>query len=355
MDGLFCAKCYLFSADSKSKNLVKSVFRDWSNVSKVLSNHSTNQEHMTHCEQADNFLAIHRGGKKDIECTISASYNSLVEKNRKILVKIVEAIVFCGKQNVALRGHDDDKGNFRALLAYQAKYDGVVHDHLENGDPRSMYLSPTIQNEIIDICGDILVNDIVAACNASPCFGFIADEATDAATMEQMALCLRFYDAHAAELREEFVGFAECDSTTGASLADAFIANLTKLNVDIGKMRGQGYDGAANMSGIHRGVQARIAALVPRAVYTHCKAHSLNLAIVHASTVLHARNMMDTVQTVAFAFNYSAKRLMRFQEQLDGDAACREEMERRTKLQSLCETRWAARADALHTFVSSFR
>ncbi|KAH3749128.1 hypothetical protein DPMN_183619 [Dreissena polymorpha] len=33
------------------------------------------------------------------------------------------------------------------------------------------------------------------------CFEFMADEATDAATMEQMALCLRFYDAEKACLR----------------------------------------------------------------------------------------------------------------------------------------------------------
>ena len=170
-----------------------------------------------------------------------------------------------------------------------------------------------------------------------------------------MALCLRFYDDAKKELREDFIGFAECESTTGEALADAFLGNLRVTNVDVNKMRGQGYDGAANMSGIHRGVQARIRAEIPGAVYTHCKAHNLNLAIIHASEEIYARNMMSTVQTIAFAFNYSAKRLLRFQENLDGNDECREAMDRRTKLQSLCETRWAARSDALHTFLCSFR
>jgi len=80
----------------------------------------------------------------------------------------------------------------------------------------------------------------------------------------------------------------------------------------------------------------------------------LNLAIVHASEV-YARNMTGTVQTIANAFNASAKRFLRFQENLDGDIKCRESMDRRTKLQSLCETRWAARSDALHTLICSFR
>lgn len=43
----------------------------------------------------------------------------------------------------------------------------------------------------------------------------MADEATDVATLEQMALYLRFYDQNELRIRE---GFAECKSTTGESL-----------------------------------------------------------------------------------------------------------------------------------------
>jgi len=67
-----------------------------------------------------------------------------------------------------------------------------------------------------------------------------------------------------------------------------------------------------------------------------------------------ARNMMSTVQEVAFCFNYSAKRLLRYQEALTNDVENRAAMTRRSKLKSLCETRWTARADALFTFKSSF-
>jgi len=132
--------------------------------------------------------------------------------------------------------------------------------------------------------------------------------------IEQMALCLRFYDEAKKELREDFIGSAEGQTTTGEALAEAFLSNLHAVNVEIAKMRGQGYDGAANMSGIYRGVQARIRAEIRGAIYTHCKAHNLNLAIVHASEEVYARNMMGTVHTIANAFNTSAKRFHRFQE-----------------------------------------
>lgn len=83
-------------------------------------------------------------------------------------------------------------------------------------------------------------------------------------------------------------------------------------------MRAQGYDGVSNMAGIHRGVQARIWQVVPEAVYTHCK-----------------KNMTDTVQQVAFAFNYSAKPLLHFREMLAGDEISKDSMEERTKLRTL--------------------
>ena len=64
------------------------------------------------------------------------------------------------------------------------------------------------------------------------------------------------------------------------------------------------------------------------------------------------RNIMDTVQEVALAFKFSAKRVLAFEEQLMNNAAVREEMGRQSKLKVLCETRWASRADSLNVFVS---
>lgn len=75
---------------------------------------------------------------------------------------------------------------------------------------------------------------------------FIADEATDASTIELMAICIRFYDDATHSIREDFLQFDECESTTG----ETFIKQLFKTaGIDISRMRGQGYDGAANMSG----------------------------------------------------------------------------------------------------------
>lgn len=61
--------------------------------------------------------------------------------------------------------------------------------------------------------------------------------------------------------------------------------------------------------------------------------------------------MIDAIQEINFAFSYSAKRMEQFKESLSNTP---HELEKRTKLRTLCETRWSARADALFTFRSSF-
>ena len=51
------------------------------------------------------------------------------------------------------------------------------------------------------------------------------------------------------------------------------------FGIVIGNMRAQGHDGAASMSGRHRGVPARIGERIPTAQYVHFKVHVFNLAL----------------------------------------------------------------------------
>ncbi|XP_053382648.1 uncharacterized protein LOC128549611 [Mercenaria mercenaria] len=89
-------------------------------------------------------------------------------------------------------------------------------------------------------------------------------------------------------------------------------------------------------------------------MYTHCKAHNLNLSIIHTCKEPLVRNVMNTLQEIAFAFEYSAKRLKVFKDVLENDLEAKEQMKRRQKLKPLCETRWASRSEALYTFKSAF-
>ena len=72
-----------------------------------------------------------------------------------------------------------------------------------------------------------------------------------------MPLCVRFVDTHK-DIREEFIQFSTLTRVTGEAIAARVCSDLTDLGLDIKNIRGQGYDGASNMSSSRVGLQALI-------------------------------------------------------------------------------------------------
>jgi hypothetical protein len=80
-------------------------------------------------------------------------------------------------------------------------------------------------------------------------------------------------------INESFLGFVPVENQSADTISNKIISSLNNLNISINKLRGQGYDGAAIMSDIYNGVQAKISKKVENAPYVHCAAHSLNLIL----------------------------------------------------------------------------
>jgi len=80
---------------------------------------------------------------------------------QQFLRSIVQTAVFCGRQNIALRGHRDDgphqgdpcggqNGNFRQLLHFcVASGDTTLQKHLATTTRNAFMISKTTQNELI--------------------------------------------------------------------------------------------------------------------------------------------------------------------------------------------------------------
>jgi hypothetical protein len=356
-DALYCGPCVLFGRKESKEKLFINKVTDWSNLPCFIKQHlKDGSSHFTYQAMAEDFIRIHSRDTEDeaIINNLSKFRKDRVMKNRHILRKITKTLLLCGKQNIPIRGQIPERSNFMAILNSLARGDEVLSEHLACGNRRAMYTSPDIQNEIMNILGNQIRTAIVANCNKSKSFALITDETTDKSTREQLSVCLRYLvrDPVSQEIsiKEDFLDFVLATSTTGEHLAELLIETLQGAGINIANMRGQGYDGAANMAGKINGVQARIRQTVPGALYVHCKSHCLNSAIVHSCNDKSVRNVMTTVQEVAFSFDYSAKKLQAFFDELESDAATKEKMEKRTKLRTLCETRWTSRADALHTF-----
>ena len=107
-----------------------------------------------------------------------------------------------------------------------------------------------------------------------------ADGTTDITGQEQLSVILRCVTPDFT-VNEYFLGLVTMVSTTGEKIAEAIRDVLLRLNIDLSYYRGQIYDGAANMTGIHKGVKAEIQKIVPEAVFVYCKNHGVNLDLQH--------------------------------------------------------------------------
>ena len=129
----------------------------------------------------------------------------------------------------------------------------------------------------------------------------MADEVTSH-NKEQLALCAHFIDKNN-DVREDFIAFIHLPRIT-----ETIVSSLQGLGLEIENVRGQGYNGAANMSSDNVGVQRRIRERSPKAVYVHYSGNCLNLVISHSCALPPIRNVIDKLKECCLYFLGSPKR-----------------------------------------------
>jgi len=147
-------------------------------------------------------------------------------------------------------------------------------------------------------------------------FSLLAGETTDISQQEQFVLCVRYVDqTHDATgklehiVREDFLQFVTVTDLSGAGLAATLLDCMADLRLDGNSLVGQGYDGAAAMSGVFRGAQAHIQRQFPCALYVHCCIHALTLALTKASDIRSPRDCLAIIAEVTNFVNSSAARV----------------------------------------------
>ena len=193
-----------------------------------------------------------------------------------------------------------------------------------------------------------VTRDIAATVGISGFYTLMADEVTDAFNIEQVAICLRYiddnFDAH-----EDFVGMYAVESIKADILVRELKDTLLRMNLPLAYCRGQCYDGAANMAGAKNGVATQILHEEPRATFTHCYGHALNLAAgdtVKKNKVLH--NTLDTTLEISKLIKFSPRRDAIFQK-------LKSELAPETLgFRTLCPTRWTIRALSLQSVIDNF-
>ena len=320
-DSVYCVDCFLFGGvNARLQN-----FRGWGNQTSVYRAHFLESEGHRNASAAcvDAVHAHDLAGGRPTDGPLPDIMNSHVKfelaRNTHAIESIMKAVLFCGEQNIPLRGHGDKDGNFNALLKYRLDVgDEPFQQFVDSAKGNAKYTSPTIQNEMLQVLGDYVQARLLADLQKARFFSLLADETQDISTQEQLSICVRFVKEDTNEVQELFLTFVSVKSTKAEELTEVLLSQLKNWGVDVSKIRGQAYDGASNMSGRHSGVQRRIRDLYPHAVYIHCMAHSLNLAMSDSCTIPTIRNMFNTVRSATVLIGRSAKRLEAFRRTVTG-------------------------------------
>ncbi|KAE9525840.1 hypothetical protein AGLY_014066 [Aphis glycines] len=340
-DSAFCKVCVLFSPSvagySSNQSLhtfVKKGYNNWKKGLEKFEKHGSLNYHKVNLK-ADHFMDVMLGKILSVDKQIDKFHHQQTLENQEKLKPIIKTIILCGRQCLPLRAHRDygtfnidqepecNEGNFRVLLRARIDSgDTNLKQHLMTCGKNSTYISWNIQNQIIDACDEVILTKLVTKINNAKCFTILADKTSDISSIEQFALCIRYIestDVNDFKIVEHFLKFVPVESTSGQNLADVLLTTLNSCGNNINYLRGQGYDGAAAMSGKFKGVQARIIEKYPTALYVHSVSHSLNLALSNAVDIVPIRN--------SFVPDIN-----------------------KTKLVQLCPTRWIERHDSIVVF-----
>ena len=274
-----------------------SGFNDWNKAlvkDRGFQKHTMSQDHQSANIAYNTFM---KG--KPVNCQLSDEADKqrtqreiTIKKNRNIIGRLFDVSRLFGKLGMPFRGHDEsaDSSNRGVYLEFldflAASGDSILNEHFQTAASNATYLSPTIQNEMIEIVGHSIRDVVITDIKSAGIFSILMDETTDASHQEQVSIMARFVNSETSDVNsvvvERLVAVVVADATTGEALTNLLLGVLDNVGLKLEDIVGQGYDGGANMRGGAKGVQARIKSLNPRALYTHCYAHCLNRALVNA-------------------------------------------------------------------------
>ena len=413
-EGILCKFCVLTGREEATYrtnvhlgNLVTKPLQRYDRLSGTTGDLNKHLQTEYHKRSKDICYAFidNQANSSNVYKLMNSHHRQICEENRKRLRPIIETVVLCGQNNIALRGCEDSgpinldvlekgEGNFKRLLKFRVHAGDLnLKDQIVNAPQNACYTSGDIQNQIIDCVGVELRDKVVARVKKAGFFVVMADETTDISSTEQLAVCFRYYDKDSKAIREDFVEFLDvlekaygsetsqesevreesipntmeeflqsCEENnqrsfeieeprlTGEVIGNAIVDVVKRCSLSMEAVVGQSYDGASVMSSTAVGTCSYVKQYCQYADYYHCSAHALNLTLVHASKIPVVRNMIGTVKAITTFLSTSNKKKIVLASVLQQSSS----HTNGGRLQSLCETRWVERVTALEKFVANY-
>ncbi|XP_024164619.1 zinc finger MYM-type protein 1-like [Rosa chinensis] len=365
----FCLCCYLFKSNVGEQGggdcFTGIGFQNWKKKERlhdhVGKQNSVHNQALQKCEALMN-------EKQHIRNIIDQNVHQSRIDYRVRLEASVDCIRFLLRQGLAFRGHDEsenssNQGNFLQLLQFLVDHNDEVRAVALKNAPANLRLtSPRIQKDIVNAAA-VETTNVIMRNMSDAFFSILVDESRDVSVKEQMAVTFRYVDKNGCVI-ESFIGIEHVASTTAISLKKAIDALFSKHGLSFSRLRGQGYDGASNMSGELNGLKTLILKENSSAFYVHCFAHQLQLALVGVAKkheIVGA--FFASIGSVVNIVGASSKRrdILREKQALKviealkvGELTSGHRLNQETEIKRSCDTRWSSHYGTLLNFTLMF-
>ncbi|KAJ8888629.1 hypothetical protein PR048_008121 [Dryococelus australis] len=238
--------------------------------------------------------------KQSVAIQLNNQLNKDMESACSALMAIFTTLRFLCSQGLNNRGHEDISSNFIQLLELRKEDVPGLKEWMEFSSYK--WLSHDIQNEIVDILRKLVLRSVVCEMKKREHFAIMVDETCDISVHEQVTFCVQMrtlWDCmkHQTQREKHFL-----------VLRRTFL----RICLNIENLQGQYYDD-----------------LQQKAIYKHCAAHSLYLAVQDClHHLLCMRNIMNLAKDLINTYNSSKN--IREDEKIG--------------LRPLCPTLWIVRA-----------
>ncbi|XP_060864313.1 zinc finger MYM-type protein 1-like [Metopolophium dirhodum] len=340
----FCWSCLLFSTKKTVWN--NQGYDDLNHLNTAVKKHTESEIHIAGYFKLKTFLSsstaridtsLDKQRKIDIQL-----HNEKAAKNREILKRLINAVCFLAKQELPFRGHNENKysvnrGNYMELLISSQEFDPLLQEHL---DTSTIFrgTSVSIQNDLINSIADVIKHEIFNEIQNTQYVAIMLDETTDISNKSQLSTVLRYFSKNESKIVERFLGFDDMSADkTAASLFNHVNQVVEKFKIE-NKLVAQTYDGAAVMSGHLNGLQSKVLEKYPKAIFTHCYAHVINLILQQSLECnKELKIFFRGLNSLPVFFSHSPKRLKALSEFMT------------KKLPTLATTRWNFTSRLVHT------
>ncbi|GBN14122.1 hypothetical protein AVEN_212619-1 [Araneus ventricosus] len=128
----FCFPCRMFKIEvlgCSEKSYTEIGFQNWKKGAEKFKSHESSEAHKSSTERLRAYESSLRKGSVTVQ--LISQGESEMEENKKYLQSICKTLLFCVRQGIALRGHDEredssNRGTFLELLNLRSKDNALI-------------------------------------------------------------------------------------------------------------------------------------------------------------------------------------------------------------------------------------